>query len=60
MTTKEKGSLLEGVVEQLCSSIKNVQVTRNAENGEFKKKRPQIIFSNIVTLESGNYKQQLF
>jgi len=36
------------------------RVDRNAENGEFKEKRPQIIFSNIVTLESGSYKQKLF
>lgn len=31
MNTKEKGNLLENIVEQLCSGIKNAKVTKNAK-----------------------------
>ncbi len=31
MSTKKKGDLLENVVEQLCSGIKGIKVTRNAK-----------------------------
>lgn len=36
------------------------RVDRNTVDGQFKDKKPWIIFSDIVTLESGNYKQKLF
>lgn len=36
------------------------RVDRNTEDGQFKDKRPWIIFSDIVTLESGVSKQKLF
>lgn len=31
MSTKSKGDLLEDVVEQMCSGIKNAKITRNAK-----------------------------
>lgn len=31
MSTKQKGNLLESIVKQLCSSIKNAKVTKNAK-----------------------------
>lgn len=35
-------------------------IDRTSENGEFKERRPQIIFSDIVTLELGDSNQRLF
>lgn len=56
-----KDKIISKKDDHVLPNIKIIgRVDRNAENGEFKEKRPQIIFSNIVTLESGSYKQKLF
>jgi hypothetical protein len=55
-----KDKIISKKDDHVLPKIKIVgRVDRNAENGEFKEKRPQIIFSSIVTLESGDFKQRL-